>query len=197
MDLNVLLPGNRTEASTDNGTKNEGEQKSKTHHWEDVLCNISGCLCTQKYCSIGPPWRGACNWSGLKQQAQWGPGVDNEELGSLCGYPIKKDLPQSQDQIGCIGSQAQWPSYPACRIEKIARIAVENYNCLASLAREGVKKNLTPSSAPGLEIDCHGWRRGLWVSIFTISERGSQEGGLKITLVDKEVPEFRQMMKDA
>ena len=38
MDLNVLLPGNRAEASTDNGTKNEGEQKSKSHHWEDVLC---------------------------------------------------------------------------------------------------------------------------------------------------------------
>ena len=32
MDLNVLLPGNRAEASTDNGTKNEGEQKSKSHH---------------------------------------------------------------------------------------------------------------------------------------------------------------------
>ena len=114
MNLNVLLPGNRAEASTDNSTKNEGEQKSKSHHWEDVLCNISGCLCNQKYCSIGVPWQGAYNWSGLKQQAQWGPGVDNEELGSLCGYPIKKDLPQSQDQIGCIGSQAQWPSYPAC-----------------------------------------------------------------------------------
>ena len=41
-------------------------------------------------------------------------------------------------------------------IEKIARIAVENYNCLASLARVGVKKNLTPSSAPALEIDSHG-----------------------------------------
>ena len=50
-------------------------------------------------------------------------------------------------------------SDPAIRpvvYRKIARIAVENYNCLASLAREGVKKNLTPSSAPGLEIDCHG-----------------------------------------
>ena len=32
MDLNVLLPGNRAEASTDNSTKNEGEKKSKTHH---------------------------------------------------------------------------------------------------------------------------------------------------------------------
>ena len=32
MDLYVLLPGNRAEASTDNSTENEGEQKSKSHH---------------------------------------------------------------------------------------------------------------------------------------------------------------------